>query len=97
MTDRKILTPIDLQTGTWLRLRAELVRKLWRARAELEKNLDPLETAQYRERILTIQEVLKVDPRKDDWELAARAAAQSQEMFPASSYPSFPEETVGDE
>lgn len=92
------LLPADLLTGTWLRMRAELVRRLWQARFAVEGELDHEETTKQRERIRILKELLAVDPKNSDYVLAIRKGEMMWPEFPAEAFPaSPPEEAVGDE
>lgn len=89
------LAEMDLMSGCWARVRAGLLQNLWQARAVLEQTEDPAEICAVRERIRFVKELLSIDPKKDDYDLQARAR-QGVVLDPATCNPTFPEETVDD-
>ncbi len=91
------LTPADYQSGTWFRVRAELLRDLWAARAALETDLSDSDTVRCRERIRFVKALLHGDPKKDDWQIRDRALGPDMTKILAEAFPaSPPEEEAGD-
>lgn len=93
------LVPHDLIGGTWARVRAGLVAALWESRMILERpDLTDVENISIRERIKLVKELLSIDPKKEDYDLRARSAANLVPEVLAAAFPAMPpEETVPDD